>query len=74
MSNEHKPQQKETPHMEKPVFPEPMEEFVSDQSVPSKAMKPERPKSSSSPQRMHDTKPAGHQDNKPETFEPGVEG
>jgi len=74
MSNEHKPQQKETPHKEQPVYPEPMEEFVDDKSIPSKPMKAEKPKSSSSPQRMHDVKPAGHQDNKPELFEPGVEG
>ncbi|RYD73967.1 MAG: hypothetical protein EOP84_20665 [Verrucomicrobiaceae bacterium] len=74
MSNEHKPQQKETPHMEKQVFPEPMEEFIADQSVPSKSMKAERSESSSSPQRAHDVKPAGHQEGKAENFEPGVEG
>lgn len=60
--------------MEKQVFPEPMEEFINDQSVPSKQMKGQKDKPSSSPQRMHDVKPAGHQDHKPETFEPGVEG
>jgi hypothetical protein len=77
MSNERKPQQKEYPHMEKQVLPEPQEEFIADQSVPSKSMQSERSESSTSPQRakdIKDVKPAGHQENKPENFEPGVEG
>jgi hypothetical protein len=61
-------------HMEKQVMTEPMEEFVADQSVPSKSMQSERSGTSTSPQRIHDEKLAGHQDNKPECFEPGVEG
>ncbi|MHA3770589.1 hypothetical protein ACXR0O_03515 [Verrucomicrobiota bacterium sgz303538] len=60
--------------MEKQVFPEPAEEFVDDQSIPSKSKQSEKSEKSSSPQRMVDVKPAGHQDNKPENFEPGVEG
>jgi hypothetical protein len=60
--------------MEKQVFPEPMEEFVADQSVPSKSMQSERSESSTSPQRAKDVKSAGHQKEKEETFEPGVEG
>lgn len=74
MSNEHKPQQKESPHMEKQVFPEPMEEFINDQSVPSKSMQSGHSEPSKSPQRAYDVKPAGHQEGKPENFEPGVEG
>ena len=83
MSNERKPQRKDEPHMEKQNFQEPMEEFIDDESVPSKAMTSERSaqsqptkpaKSSSSSQRIYDVKPAGHQDNRVESFEPGVEG
>ena len=74
MSNPPKTQDDgETPHMEKQVLPEPMEEFVSDQSVPSKSMQAERAEKASSQEGVHDVKEAGHQENKAESFEPGVE-
>lgn len=60
--------------MEKQVLPQPQEEFIADQSVPSKSMQSERSEKSTSSQRAHDVKSAGHQDNKPENFEEGVEG
>jgi hypothetical protein len=75
MNKKRKPQpQAEEPHMEKSISPEPAEEFVADQSVPSKSMKSQQSKSASSPQRAHDIKPAGHQYDRVECFEPGVEG
>jgi hypothetical protein len=75
MNNPRKPQRDpEEPHMEKQIMPEPMEEFVADQSVPSKSMQSKRSEKSSSPQRTYDEKPAGHQENRSEAFEPGVEG
>jgi hypothetical protein len=73
--NARKPQaDAETPHMEKQVLPEPTEEFMSDQSVPSTSMQSVRAGVSTSPDSMFDLKPAGHQSDKPECFEPGVEG
>ncbi len=72
MNNENKPQPKaEDPHMEKQTMTEPQEEFVADQSVPSKSMQD----SGSAGSGAREVKKAGHQD-KPagQSFEPGVEG
>jgi hypothetical protein len=74
MSNEHKQGDEKTPHMEKQVMTEPMEEFVADQSVPSKSMQSGKSEESS-PQRVFDTKDAGHEEKKMgHNFEEGVEG
>ena len=75
MSNEPKTQgERDVPHMEKQVMSEPQEEFVADQSVPSKSMQSGKSQETS-PQRAFDVKPAGHENKEPgHNFEPGVEG
>jgi hypothetical protein len=74
MSSEQKRGDEKTPHMEKQVMTEPMEEFVADQSVPSVSMQSGKSEETS-PQQAFDTKPAGHENNEAgHNFEEGVEG
>lgn len=69
MNNEGKPQpDAEDPHMEKQTMTQPQEEFVADQSVPSKSMQ------DAGNGGVQDVKDAGHQEKKDAVFEPGVEG
>lgn len=72
MSNERKPQpDAEDPHMEKQTFTQPQEEYVADQSVPSRSMQD----AGAGEGGAHEVKEAGHQDKpKGQSFEPGVEG
>lgn len=70
MSNESKPQpDAENPHMEKQTMTQPQEEYISDQSTPSRSMQ------DAGGSGAQDVKEAGHQDKpKGQNFEPGVEG
>jgi hypothetical protein len=58
-------------HMEKSIMPEPMEEFIADQSVPSKSMQSEQSAKSSSQQSSRPGKLAGDQEKHPVTPETG---